>query len=264
MTVFELLNCVAYPQAKRVSAMMPHAEGRDLVLSFADDELCVGQNHAWWIAIGPFLEEDLALTSIAQDELGHARSLYTLLSDDVDQLAYGRKEAEYRSAHIAELLCHDWSWALVRHVLHDIAEQIRWSALVGSSWEDLSHLAERALGEEQFHLQHGSSLLSRLLADERGQQRLTPAILELAPLGREYFVSSDKHLIENGIVTMPLAAQEQLWIDQTTGLFKQYDINIDFGSEAPSAGRSGIRSHDFAALHEEMTAVLRIDPQAQW
>ena len=244
--------------------MAPSTQASELVLAFADDELCVGQNHAWWIAIGPFLEEDLAFTSIAQDELGHARSLYTLLSDDVDQLAYGRRHTEYRSAHIAELLCHDWSWTLVRHVLHDLAEQIRWSALVGSTWEDLSHLAERVLGEEQFHLQHGSSLLSRLLSDEQGQQRLTPALLELAPLGREYFVASDAELIEDRIIAMPLAAQEQLWIDQTAELFNQYDITIDFGSEAPSAGRSGVRSHDFAALHEEMTEVLRIDPQAQW
>ena len=41
-------------------------------------------------------------------------------------------------------------------------------------------------------------------------------------------------------MTMPLAVQEQLWIDQTAELFEQHDININFGSEAPSAGRSGI------------------------
>ena len=74
--------------------MAPSTQASELVLAFADDELCVGQNHAWWIAIGPFLEEDLAFTSIAQEELGHARSLYTLLSDDVDQLAYGRRHTE--------------------------------------------------------------------------------------------------------------------------------------------------------------------------
>ena len=83
--------------------MVPSTGERELVLALADDELCVGQNHAWWIAIGPFLEEDLAFTSIAQDELGHARSLYSLLTDDVDELAYGRRDNEYRSAHIAEL-----------------------------------------------------------------------------------------------------------------------------------------------------------------
>jgi len=238
--------------------------GHEFVLAFADDELCVGQNHAWWIAIGPFLEEDLAFTSIAQDELGHARSLYSLLSDDIDQLAYGRNSTEYRSAHIAELRCHDWSWALVRHVLHDLAEQIRWSALIDSTWQDLGRTAERALGEEHFHLQHGSSLLGRLLSNDQGRQHLTPAILELAPLGREYFASSDESLIENGLISTPMVEQEQQWIDQAGDFFQRYDISIDFGPQAPSAGRSGIRSQDFAALHDEMTAVFRIDPKAKW
>ena len=52
---------------------------KEYLLGFADDELCVGQNHSWWIAVGPFLEEDLAFSSIAQDELGHARMLYEFL-----------------------------------------------------------------------------------------------------------------------------------------------------------------------------------------
>ena len=77
--------------------MAPTEEAHELVLALADDELCVGQNHSWWIAVGPFLEEDLAFTSIAQDELGHARALYSLLSDDIDHLAYGRAPSEYRS-----------------------------------------------------------------------------------------------------------------------------------------------------------------------
>ena len=69
---------------------------REMALALADDELCIGQNLAWWIAVGPFLEEDLALTSISQDELGHARALYGLRGDDIDALAYGRQPHEYR------------------------------------------------------------------------------------------------------------------------------------------------------------------------
>ena len=81
---------------------------KEYLLGFADDELCVGQNHSWWIAVGPFLEEDLAFSSIAQDELGHARMLYEFLElgESVDEIAYGRDSPEYRSAHIAELRCH--------------------------------------------------------------------------------------------------------------------------------------------------------------
>ena len=244
--------------------MVPTEESRELVLAFADDELCVGQNHSWWIAVGPFLEEDLAFTSIAQDDLGHARALYSLLTDDVDHLAYGRTPSEYRSAHIAEFLCHDWSWALVRHVLHDIGEQIRWSAITDSSWKELAQTAQRALAEEHFHVQHGLSLMRRLLSNEDGRRRLEPVILELAPYGREYFVDPGHGLVDEGVLTMSMADQEQEWVKQVSGLFDEFDIPVDLNVEMPAFGRSGVRSKDFDLLHDEMTAVIRIDPKAQW
>ena len=52
----------------------------------------MGQQHTEWIGVAPFLEEDLAFCSIAQDELGHAAMLYELLAEDggVDRLAFGR------------------------------------------------------------------------------------------------------------------------------------------------------------------------------
>ncbi|HAF68415.1 MAG TPA: phenylacetate-CoA oxygenase subunit PaaI [Acidimicrobiaceae bacterium] len=244
--------------------MVPSQEAHKLVLSFADDELCIGQNHSWWIAIGPFLEEDLAFTSIAQDELGHARALYSLLSDDIDQLAYGRDHSEYRSAHITEFLCHDWSSALVRHVLHDMAEQDRWSALTNSSWTELGNTAQRALAEENFHLQHGLSLLRRLLSSDEGRKRLEPVVLELAPYGREYFADSDQELMDNGLLTVSMADQERIWVDQVLEVFDEFNITVDMSEETQGSGRSGIRSNDFATLHDEMTAVIQIDPHAQW
>jgi len=244
--------------------MIPSEEARKLVLSFADDELCVGQNHSWWIAVGPFLEEDLAFSSIAQDELGHARALYSLISDDVDHLAYSRSYSEYRSAHIAEFLCHDWSSALVRHVLHDMAEQIRWSALTNSSWTALGETAQRALAEENFHIKHGLSLLRRLLSSDEGQKRLEPIVRKLAPYGREYFADSDEGLLSEELLTISMADQERMWVEQVLETFAEFDILVDMNVGTPSSGRSGIRSKDFVTLHNEMTAVIQIDPNAQW
>ncbi len=157
----------------------------DLVLALADDELCVGQNHSWWIAVGPFLEEDLAFMCIAQDELGHARSLYSLLTDDlleVDSVAFRREPGEYRSAHLTELPCHDWSYALVRHYLYDTAEAVRWRALENSAFEPLGALARRVILEENVHEHHARSLMTRLLGSEKGQEHLSAALTELAPL----------------------------------------------------------------------------------
>jgi len=61
-----------------------------------------------------------------------------------------------------------------------------------------------------------------------------------------------------------MAEQERAWLTQVSELFDEFDISVDMDAEVPASGRSGIRSKDFAALHEEMTAVIRIDPSAQW
>ena len=52
---------------------------REFLLAFADDEHLMGQQHTEWIGVAPFLEEDLALASIGQDELCHAVMLYELV-----------------------------------------------------------------------------------------------------------------------------------------------------------------------------------------
>ena len=47
----------------------------EFVLSMADDEFVIGFSDSEWTGIAPILEEDVAMSSIAQDELGHARAL---------------------------------------------------------------------------------------------------------------------------------------------------------------------------------------------
>ena len=243
-----------------------------LVLALADDELCIGQNLAWWIAVGPFLEEDLALTSISQDELGHARALYGLLGDDIDALAYGREPHEYRSAHITELPCRDWGETLVRHFLYDTAETVRWSALTASSWEALAAVARRALAEERSHLRHASGLLSRLLRTEAGCSQLLPLFDQFVPLACELFDSppgcAADDLVATGVMARPLSDQRAEWqatVDEAlaaAGYQPNWPDHVSFAST--TGGRAGQRSAHFAALHAEMVEVLSIDPAAVW
>ena len=40
---------------------------REFLLALADDKHLMGQQHAEWIGVTPFLEEDLAFCSIGQD-----------------------------------------------------------------------------------------------------------------------------------------------------------------------------------------------------
>ena len=51
-----------------------------LLLTLADDELVIGYWDTEWTGIAPILEEDVAMSSIAQDEIGHALAYYEMLS----------------------------------------------------------------------------------------------------------------------------------------------------------------------------------------
>ena len=157
---------------------------REHLLAFADDEHLIGQQHAEWIGVAPFLEEDLAFCSIAQDELGHAATLYELLGDaDVDALAFGRPPGEYRSCHLVELPCADWADALVRHWLYDLAEDLRWEALAGSSVAAVAAVVERAQREEEYHRRHADALVApHARRPATPDERVAAAIARLLPL----------------------------------------------------------------------------------
>ncbi len=102
----------------------------ELLLGLADDELVLGWRDSEWTGIAPLLEEDVAFSSIAQNEIGHARAVYQLLADDADALAFDRPLAEYRCAPLVELRLLDWAHAIARRWLYEEADRIRIEALM--------------------------------------------------------------------------------------------------------------------------------------
>src|SRR5438034_2867045 len=93
-----------------------------LLLAIADDELVSGWRDSEWTGIAPVLEEDVAFSSIAQNEIGHARAVYELLTDDADALAFDRAPADYRCAPFVELRLLDWARTIARRWLYEEAD----------------------------------------------------------------------------------------------------------------------------------------------
>src|ERR1041384_5987637 len=110
-------------------------------MALADDELVLGHRHSEWTGWAPHIEEDLAFSSIAQDEIAHARLLYGLGTElagrDQDDLAMGREPSESRNAVLCERPNGDWGYSLARHYLYDTADDVRLRALAESSWPEL-------------------------------------------------------------------------------------------------------------------------------
>ncbi len=79
---------------------------QQLLLEIADDELILGWRDSEWTGIAPLLEEDVAFSSIAQNEIGHARALYELVARErgttADELAFDRSPEEYHCSALVE------------------------------------------------------------------------------------------------------------------------------------------------------------------
>ena len=133
----------------------------ELLLSVADDELVVGYWDSEWTGIAPMLEEDVATSSIAQDEIGHARALYELLAgltdDDADRIAYGRSPKEFRHAALLNHRRGDWAFSVARRYLYETADAVRLAVLERSGDASLAALAGKMRREETYHLLHADA-----------------------------------------------------------------------------------------------------------
>ncbi|MGD9701313.1 MAG: 1,2-phenylacetyl-CoA epoxidase subunit PaaC [Acidimicrobiia bacterium] len=235
----------------------------EFLLAFADDEHLIGQRHTEWIGIAPFLEEDLAFASIAQDELGHAAALYELVDADVDRLALLRSPAEYRSSWFVEHPGDDWADAIVRQWLYDLAEEHRWAAVAGSRLAPLAHLAARAEREEQYHRRHARALLDAMWPDASARARLDAALATMLPLAVQQFeaVAGEGDALASGLSTTPWSDALPQWQDAVEAVIGPRSWP-EPGAGA-TAGRT-MRSAHFAAVYDELRAVITIDASATW
>jgi ring-1,2-phenylacetyl-CoA epoxidase subunit PaaC len=152
------------------------------LLEIADDELILGWRDSEWTGIAPLLEEDVAFSSIAQNEIGHARALYELVARErgttADELAFDRSPEEYRCAQLVELRLLDWGQTIARHYLYEEADAIRLDALKQSADPEIAGLAAKIDREEAYHRMHAQMWHDRL----RDEPRYVTALEELRPL----------------------------------------------------------------------------------
>ncbi len=166
----------------------PEDPRRTLLLALADDELIIGHRHSEWTGWAPHLEEDLAFSSIAQDEMAHARLLYRLVGEtwpdagDEDRLALGREPSGYRNAVICERPNGDWGYTIARQYLYDRADAVRLEALASSSWTGLADLVRLMQLEEAYHLDHAETWVHRLAGGPvTARQRLADGLQAALP-----------------------------------------------------------------------------------
>jgi ring-1,2-phenylacetyl-CoA epoxidase subunit PaaC len=204
----------------------------ELLLGLADDELVIGWRDSEWTGIAPVLEEDVAFSSIAQNEIGHARAVYELLADDADALAFDRALEEYRCAPLVELRLLDWARTIARRWLYEVADEIRIAALMEDRDPKVAGLAAKINREEAYHRMHAE--MWRELLGETPQFRA--AVDELWPYA---------------LGMLPVEQREAL--------------AARVGRPQVDAVERGTHTDELAELWNEMTIVRRSAPAgAQW
>ena len=183
------------------------SERAQLLLEIADDELILGWRDSEWTGIAPFLEEDVAFSSIAQNEIGHARALYELAAGELgttaDELAFDRKPEEYRCCELVELRLPEWERTIARHVLYEEADQARLERLKASDDAELASLAAKIDREEAYHRIHAQMWFDRL----QGEPRFTAALDELRPQATA--------LLDSGLRGEHTSELSELWEEMT-------------------------------------------------
>jgi ring-1,2-phenylacetyl-CoA epoxidase subunit PaaC len=271
------------------------------VTALADDELVLGHRHSEWTGYAPHLEEDVAFSSIAQDEIGHAAAYYSLVAkmtgDDADRLALGREPSEYRNAILCERPNREWAYTLVRHWLYDTADAFRLEALERSADDDLAALATKIRREERYHLIHAESWMKRVAhGPVEGRTKLADATALAFPetLGLFEPFEDEDDAVKQGWVPVPSDELRRRFFDKVQQSLDELGLPTEIHSHtaakaefvasssgdlisndaAPDTagddghdslgGRRGRHTGDFDSLWADMTTQYRSHPGARW
>jgi len=251
-------------------AALPVAALGELLRSMADDEFVIGFSDSEWTGIAPLLEEDVAMSSLAQDELGHATALYGLLADltgtDPDALAYDREPDAYRHCRLLDHGRGDWAMAIARRFLYDTADGVRLDALVGGSWAPLADLVGKLVREERYHQMHATVWLDRLArGGSEPRSRLIDALATLGPDAGTVFapLPDERALVDAGILATSLAELDTRWRAAIEPTLAALDLPIPPPVREPERGRLD-HGEPFRWLWTEFNTVRRAEPGVTW
>ncbi len=243
----------------------------ELLLAMADDEFVLGFWDSEWTGIAPILEEDVAMSSVSQDEIGHAKALYELLATltgaDADEIAFGRPADGYRHAALMNHARTDWAFTIARRFLYENADAVRLDSLASSSYQPLADLAVKMRREETYHLLHFDLWLRRLAqGGEESHARLAGAIEQLWPDAQAVFspLVGEARLVAAQILPEPLEALRTRWLERVRPLLEAAHLSIPAEPDGPGTDGRTRRTDDFAWLHGEFTMVAGSEENATW
>jgi len=241
-------------------------------LRLGDTSLILAQRLSEWTGHGPFLEEDLALTNIALDIFGRAKSLLEYAAKvegkgrTEDSLAFFRNDREYFNALITEQPNGDYAKTIVRQAMIDAFDLLFYTALSKSKDETLAGIAAKSIKEITYHKRHSFSWVVRFgNGTEESLTRLQKGFEEIWPFTQELFemTQDDETLLKENIA-VDLAALKTPWEKEITNLLETANLKIPETVFMQHGSRKGLHSEHLSYILAEMQSIPRMHPNASW
>jgi len=264
-------------------------------LQIADNALINGHRLSEWCGHGPVLEQDIALSNIALDHLGQARSLYQYAADqfnsfdteqklglfaspaleqkiqagellDEDDLAYLRDGWDFRNVLLVEQPNNDWAYTVARSFFFDTYNFFFFSALQQSKDETLAAIAAKSLKEVSYHLKWSSEWIIRLGdGTEESKMRIQKAINDYWMFTGELTTANetDRSMNESG-VGVDLNAIAHNWKERVTAVFREATLTMPAETWMQEGGKKGVHTEYLGYILAEMQFMQRAYPNMEW
>ena len=257
----------------------PREALKTFLLALADDELILGHRDSEWTGYGPLLEEDIAFSNIAQDELGHSLVWFTLYEQlggkPPDTMAFERLWNDYTCCRFVTYPKGDFAYTVVRQYLFDEAEQVRLRSLARSAYLPMREASAKILREEAYHLMHTQGLVERLGdATEESHRRMQAAVNAAFPqaLGLFEEFEGEDELARAGVVSGNSELQDE-WLKRVVPVLvgatlvvpaQEQDGTYAVQAQPDLGGRKKKHTDHLQQLVEDLQSVYRIAPGAKW
>ncbi|MFF1831704.1 1,2-phenylacetyl-CoA epoxidase subunit PaaC [Paenarthrobacter sp. NPDC058040] len=248
----------------------PSEDVAEYALRVGDDGLILAQRLGHWISRAPELEEDIALGNIALDQLGHARSFLTYAGaawdKSEDDLAYFRREHEFRSAHLFEQPNGDFAVTIARQFIVSFYQFELYTALTKSTDPTLAAISAKAVKEVDYHRDHSAQWVLRLAGGtDESRARIIQGFKLVWPYVDELFEDDDltTRLAEASVTVQPSSLREAF--DRLTGeIFAEAELEAPNVPQSLGGGRRGKHSEHLGYVLAEMQVLAREHPGASW
>ncbi|SEI41643.1 ring-1,2-phenylacetyl-CoA epoxidase subunit PaaC [Arthrobacter sp. yr096] len=248
----------------------PTEDVAEFALRIGDDGLILAQRLGHWISRAPELEEDIALGNIALDQLGHARSFLTYAGaawdKSEDDLAYFRREHEFRSAHLFEQPNGDFAVTIARQFIVSFYQYELYTKLMGSTDATIAAISAKAVKEVDYHRDHSAQWVLRLAGGtDESRARIIQGFKLVWPYVDELFEDDEltTRLAEAGVAVQPSSLRAEF--DRLTGeIMAEAELEIPGVPQSLGGGRKGKHSEFLGYILAEMQVLAREHPGASW